>query len=52
MCSLYILIYPEMNSRLLHLQQERTYSVQFLCMWMIIDNEQKNVSATLYDEDL
>jgi hypothetical protein len=28
---------------LLHLEQEKTYSVQLLCMWIIIDNEQKNV---------
>jgi hypothetical protein len=43
MCPLYTLVNPEMNSELLHLEQEQTYSVQLLCMWIIIDNVQKNV---------
>jgi hypothetical protein len=43
MCPLYTLINPEMNSGLLHLEQEEAYSVQLLCMWIILDNEQKNV---------
>jgi hypothetical protein len=42
MCPLYTLN-PEINSGLLHLEQERTDSVQLLCVWTIIDNEQKNV---------
>jgi hypothetical protein len=32
-----------MNSGLLHLEQEKTYIVHFLRVWIIIDNEQKNV---------
>jgi hypothetical protein len=32
-----------MNSGLLHLEQEKIYIVQLLYMWIIIDNEQKNV---------
>jgi hypothetical protein len=43
MCYLYALINPEMNSRVVALEQEKAYSVQLLCAWIIIDNEQKNV---------
>jgi hypothetical protein len=32
-----------MNSGVLHLEQGKAYSAQLLCMWIIIDNEQKNV---------
>jgi hypothetical protein len=32
-----------MNSGLLHVEQEKTYNAQLLCMRIIIDNEQKNV---------
>jgi hypothetical protein len=32
-----------MNSGLLHLEHEKTDSVQLLCVWMVINKEQKNV---------
>jgi hypothetical protein len=43
MCSLYTLRNLEINSGLFHLEQEKTYIVQLLCIWIIINSENKNV---------
>jgi hypothetical protein len=38
MCSLYTLVNPEVNSGLLHLEQEKAYSVQLLCVCVCVND--------------